>query len=382
MSDYPATIVDRPPPLYGANDYTGNCILYVAYREYLAAAKPYEVRLETVSEPGGKSRCITVADWWLPTLQQGPTHVFAELLGSHPSAHSCFKREDQAWNALRNLSKIGHEKINEGFAFLTSDFTSATDTVPFYLVESVVRIMLEETGLIKRYSFLLDLIGTRRVTRRQRRWVKGEPTAKTLSVDTYDSTRGIMMGEPLSKIVLVLSILALEEYTYSKHLNLRYDREYGTRDAAWRAFHIGGDDHLAYGPLAYLQSLALGAEEIGYIPSKGKHYLSRSAVPYTEKLLLLKGSRINYTQGEINNYPPDSVWIDSIKMRLISPFTTVVDSRDDRNIAIGKARALSRTAMYFRPNTYSERTYRLALNRFKIRFAGYVRSPIPQGMKT
>jgi len=361
------SLVDRPAPMRGVGSFTGNMIFYCAWMKYeeFKESDSYapRVRMVTISEPGGKVRAITAAPWWLPTLMQPYTHVWADLLARHPSAHSVFRRQDQAWQALKVFQKIKHRTINDGFAFLSSDFKSATDNIPFEVSKTLLRVLEEET-MSHLTPWASNLVGPR---------VIDLPNG-----DVINSSRGILMGEPFSKICLILSVLCAEEMAFSRHIGLALDRTW-TPTTRWRAFHIGGDDHIAYGPLAYLRSLTDICKAIGFVISPSKHIVSRTAVTYTEKVFFFKGRIINMPLSEVNSRIEESLFCDSIKVRLLSPFSTVMDSRDDRNVAIGKARSLSASIQWL-SGKYFEPLARYAVRRFQIRFADYVPSTMRRTM--
>jgi len=360
MTPMEKTIVDRPPPLYGMGPSTGLMTYYTAWRCMIIAIEkePPLVRQETVREPGGKARIITASSWWLPILQQPYVHGIGEILAYHPSAHSVFKRQDQAWQALKNFQKLRIAKLPLGYAVLSSDFKSATDSIPFEVQKVCLEELNEQFGT-KRSAFLEDLIGTRIILNEKR-------------MRLFKSTRGILMGEPLSKIILVLSILGSEEYVYSDYVRESPWRTYTKKIAPWRCFHIGGDDHIAVGPLTYLKRLTKFAKSIGFIVSPSKHIMSRTAVTYTEKMLYFKGKILNLPIGEVNRRIDESIFVDSIKTRLLSPFVKALESRDDRNSAIGKAKSLSRSIQWFPLGGRLEKTARYAVERFRARFRTFI----------
>lgn len=177
------------------------------------------------------------------------------------------------------------------------------------------------------------------------------------------------MGEPLSKICLVLLGLAMEEIAFSEYMGIPLSRTW-TKPCKWRALHLGGDDHLAPGPLSYLKSITSNHRLFGSKISPTKHRISRKYIVYTEKILRIENTVLNRRADQVDRNPEDSTFIDSVKVRLLSPFTKATDSQNDRNIAIGKIRGISATLQYF-----SNREIRRSVfDRAVYRFAGYLPS--------
>jgi hypothetical protein len=258
------------------------------------------------------------------------------------------------------------EKIkatDPSFAWLHSDFTSATDAVPHVVSRIVLETLFDEFGLIDRHSFLLRTLGPREIH---------------IGKEKFLSQRGILMGEPFSKIVLITTVLAAEEIVFSEHFNLSLERQYTKSQLlTWRAFHVGGDDHKVYGPITYLKRLTEFNRSIGYLISEnsGKHIMTRHAGLYTEKMFFYHGKDPTIPVSQINYKIDESIFVDSIKLRLLSPFSKPIDARGDRNIAIGKAKQLTRTIRWLDPKGPLGTIARNAVTRFTIRFANYIPRP-------
>jgi len=90
---------------------------------------------------------------------------------------------------------------------------------------------------------------------------------------------------------------------------------------------------------------------------------------YTEKILLWEGTRLN--EPVTASSSARSPFIDSVKIRLLSPFTKATDSANDKNIAIGKCKGLSRTLEYFE-NRSMKRTI---IDRAQYKFRDFVKGP-------
>jgi len=349
--------VDRGARLRGCNEYTGEMIFTVAfikYEEHCKDGKPIPIRQATVSEPGGKARIVTTGPWWLAVIQQPLCHGLRELLGFHPSAHSCLLRCDQAWQSLHVLSNAKDSELAQDEYVLSSDLKEATDAIPHDVGRTMLRALLEQIGATE-WLWIVDLIGPR--------------TVFAEDGDVFLLKRGVMMGEPLSKILLVLLGLTMEEIAFSEYTGKKLSRKF-TIDTKWRSFHLGGDDHLARGPLAYLKGITANHRLYGSIISPTKHRLSKIFVVYTEKLLVFRGRVANMPVNIVNDNIEKSVFIDSIKIRLLSPFTKATDTMNDKNVAIGKCIGLASTFKWFSDKPLM----RLVFDRAQYRFRDFIAS--------
>jgi len=94
---------------------------------------------------------------------------------------------------------------------------------------------------------------------------------------------------------------------------------------------------------------------------------------------MLRERDFSITPRQINNssdFYEKSVWVDSIKVRLLSPLSKSMDVEDDRNIAIGKARSLSRSLEWLNPDFFANAWCDMVLARFSQRMYPYLPKPI------
>jgi hypothetical protein len=277
--------------------------------------------------------------------------MISEFLSAYPPLISVFKRQDQAWFAFKRLTQLGREELGDLYG-LASDFSEATDRVPFDLITDTYKIFAE----VLEFSFesIEHLLGPRHVH---------------LKDSSFISSRGIMMGEPFSQILLVSSVAAAEEMAFASYYKVSH-----WRALSWsytRCFHIGGDDHFAVGPLTYLISLTEKCHNLGYATSKTKHGYSQVGVCYTERVIIFyPGIQINIKASEDGqpSWHDRSPFCDSIKVRLLSPFTRTIEVREDHNSAIGKAKSLAALIKYSSSNTFLEEIGRTAVARLFVRF--------------
>jgi len=341
---------------------------------------PIPARTLCVPEPGGKSRVVTTSLWWVTILQQPGGHLLKELLKLHPSAESGMERTDQAWNYIPLIRRVTDPK--DEYALLSSDLSEATDAIVPKVILSIAEGFLE--GIGHKGNPLLRL-GLSLVTSERLIFMASKMFVKK---------RGILMGEPMTKGLLCLYNLAVEENAIREYLfydvSLRgcdhLGRESPKPEAlvecyskpvqvTWRAFHVGGDDHLAYGPLDYLRKITETHICWGSKISKDKHAISGLAVKYCEKVLALKGRDLKLSEWDINSSSEKyerSVWVDSIKVRLLSPISKSIEVQNDRNIAIGKAISLGRTLRWLNPDYFPHKWVVAVRERFFKRMKAYL----------
>jgi hypothetical protein len=322
--------------------------------------EPIPARSICVPEPGGKSRIVTTTTWWNIILQQPTGHVLKKVLERHPSAVAGLQRADQAWLYIDLLRKA---TVYDDCYFLSSDLEEATDATPQALIEPLVRGFCAGFGLAGPYiDIALNLAKSDRYV-----FVDSEDLV-------FTKKRGALMGEPLTKAILTILNLSCEEAAIRDYLMMdRYD---GPVQVPWRAFAVGGDDHIAVGPRDYLERITRNHIAWGSKISKTKHAISRVAVRYCEKVLYLKeGTNFKIPSRLINesleNYE-SSCFVDSVKIRLLSPISKSMEVQNDRNIAIGKAKSLGRTLRWLNPSIFDRKWVEMVRQRFVRRMKHYL----------
>jgi len=262
-------------------------------------------------------------------------------------------RADQCWQSLRCFERRISPTLEENEYVLSSDLKSATDAIPHAVCRWLVNGFTEGYGDPK-WDFLIPLIRERSVL------------CEDGSIHTLQ--RGVMMGEPLSKICLVLLGLVTEEIAFSDYTGQSLTR-LNTVTTPWRCYHLGGDDHLATGPKGYLRSITALHKQLGSIISKPKHRMSKLLVVYTEKVLFFRDRTLNKSVCDVQRNPEDSIFVDSLKLRLFSPFTKATDTQNDKNVAIGKVKGVTRTLQYI-SDIWLKRT---AVERLRYKFRDFIK---------
>lgn len=324
-------LIEGQPRMAGLDEYAGIQIMYCAWKE---RDKTPFVRAEVVPEMGNKARHVTVSAYWLNILQAPLGHALIEALKWHPSCFSSFHREDQAWEAAKQLCRA-KQPLGPNEYILSSDLKDATNAQQWLLSKVMLRAFAQGYGFhISPYVDLaIETLGPRLV--------------QTHDDDIILSNVGIMMGEPLAKPSLTLLNLCIEElafleYTHSTDL-LETADDSPDPHKVWRCFHVGGDDHLARGPLPYLERITELHRLCGSHIDPGKHGYSRVCVKYTERVLDLRNLQREKPLDVDHSDYSRSVIVDTIKVRLLERGLSTEQRKDNKNVAIGKAKQLGKT---------------------------------------
>jgi hypothetical protein len=310
------------------------------------------LRVLTITEPGSKARIVTTGPWWVYVLQQPLAHVSRGFLGSHPSCEAGMMRTDQAWQYLHMLEKV-KDFLPGDFEVLSSDLKSATDTICPKLATSLLRGFFDGLG----YTSPLVEVNLRLLS--NPRLCISE---KIQSI--WRTYRGVFMGEPLAKTILTLAVTSAEEIALRRFLKIGFDKPI---QVPWRAFADAGDDHIASGPVPYLDEIGSTLIEGGMIISSDKHARSRLAVRFCEKVLDIRNIKNPWSVSTINDSNETyqaSPFVDSIKVRLLSPCSKSNESFNDRNTAVGKGKSLGRTLRWLSPSVFPHKWIRMVRDRF------------------
>lgn len=338
----------------GFDEVIGNQILVVAYLDYVDWSKTglgIPCRTLTVPEPGFKARIVTTGPYWLNVLQQGLSHVMKDVLSAHPSVKSSLMKTDQAWQSLYLMSNKEYPKE---FLVLSSDLKEATDHIPKVIALQIFMGFIRGSGI---RSNLIEVC--RHLLEMERTFISPIGVSER-------QFRGVMMGEPLTKVILTILNLVVEEYAMRTYLRVNFGTSF-YESPKWRTYHIGGDDHLAVGPREYLEQITFCHSLLGSKISVGKHGISRIAVKYTEKVLDIRNIYKPFDVRKINDSTESyesSPFVDSIKVRLLSPTSKSTEVSSDRNIAIGKGLSLGRTLKWLNRDHFPTKWVRMVRNRF------------------
>jgi hypothetical protein len=340
----------------GFDDAIGEQILaasYVAMQQEMQGVSMIPLRVLTITEPGCKARIVTTGPWWLYVLQQSQAHVTRAFLAAHPSAESGLMRTDQAWQYLYQICKA-RNFFKDSFACLSSDLTSATDAIPREVAKHLLKGFIDGIGYTgPLIDIAISLVSLDRLCLVEQ------------NGRSFRAIRGVFMGEPLAKTILTLLNLSCEEIAIRNFLKVDFKTPVGV---SWRCFSVAGDDHIAIGPKGYLEEITRTHIRAGSLISPDKHGISNVIVRYCEKILDIRNIKnLSWTPRNINDSPElymESPFVDSIKIRLLSPCSKSHENFNDRNTAIGKAKSLSNTLRWLHRPHFSKKWVAMVRDRF------------------
>jgi hypothetical protein len=348
--------------IIGFDSVSGKQILYCAWKDMEDIPT---IRTSIVPEQGNKARIITVGPYWVNILFSPLAHFLKEKVRWHPSVFSSFTRANQAWEGLTTIW-TGRRVDN----VLSSDLKNATNAIPhktaIALLEGFMEGLQLEVGPYR--QLVLNLIGHRRVITPNR---------------LITAVRGIFMGEAIAKIVLTLLSLSVEELSYMEEMNKSIHSEGPAPPSNWRRVHIGGDDHIACGPISYFKRITENFLKSGSQISPNKHGYSKRLVRYIETLISVGECNTSSYKEWLNigwkkRMQVQTPFIDAIKMRLLSSGQSTGTKRCEKNVAFGKAKLLMTTLKKIKdiyPNGHYRRIRDLFLIRMKIFIPSKITSP-------
>jgi hypothetical protein len=158
------------------------------------------VRVSLVSELG-KYRGITVSHLAHSVLLHVASHVLLEFIKEVPSSRSGVSAANHAWNFFKHLS---HKNPAASFIFgdkdsyvFSTDWENATDYCDHAVAQGMINRIMDILGFPKWYrqTVCFALCAPRQVE-----FIDEE----TNLLERYFTTRGVLMGDPVTKVVLHL----------------------------------------------------------------------------------------------------------------------------------------------------------------------------------
>jgi hypothetical protein len=160
------------------------------------------VRISLVAELG-KYRAITVAHLAHAMLLHVLSHVLLEYISAIPSSRSGVGASNHAWNFFKRLSHknpVGNFIFDEDVYLFSTDWEEATDWMDHLVSQLIVNRLCFSVGIPTWYRQIsvFALCAPRQVE-------EFDPEEKLLS--RYFTTRGELMGDPVTKVILHLAHL-------------------------------------------------------------------------------------------------------------------------------------------------------------------------------
>jgi len=206
------------------NSNVGDMIFHWACDQFKDRKKIYEhnvmsVRISLVAELG-KYRGITVSHLAHSVLLHVASHVLLEYLKEYPSSRSGISAANHAWNFFKLLS---HKNPTANFIFgdkdsyvFSTDWEQATDYCDHAVAQGMINRIMHRLGFPTWYrqTVCFALCAPRQVE-----FVDEE----THQLEMYYSTRGVLMGDPVTKVILHLYHI-VTRYAVRKTLDLAVKR--------------------------------------------------------------------------------------------------------------------------------------------------------------
>jgi hypothetical protein len=160
------------------------------------------VRVSLVAELG-KYRAITVAHLAHAVLLHVLSHVLLEYISAIPSSRSGVGAANHAWNFFKRLSHknpVGNFIFDEDSYLFSTDWEEATDWMDHLISQLMINRLCNCVGIPTWYrqTSVFALCAPRQVE-------EIDPDDKILS--RYFTTRGELMGDPVTKVILHLAHL-------------------------------------------------------------------------------------------------------------------------------------------------------------------------------
>lgn len=316
-------------------------------------------KLIIIGEPGCKIRPLTASETWAYLYMVPAMHLLKEAVECLPGARIGLTEHDNLWrfgtSYKNHYSPEIYSKVIPEF-ISSSDLSSATDKFGHRLASSLLKGLVWDSdasqGTKAYMAAAIELCcSPRRVhykaTNRLARKLVGKipqvDYADSRNVIAFTSQCGVMMGDPITKVILTASSMAswvctqagfnhLREVNFEEYMRRTYINRHLIYKTPGASFACAGDDHTAVGserdvrrPPEFLQSMNL---EISW----NKYCISRKYVSYCQAF----GYAPRFDIG---------IHRDTIKVRLLNEFRKQGghDSYEEPDPLVGKARDLERS---------------------------------------
>jgi len=337
---------------------------------------PLKAKLIIITEPGGKIRPLTSGETWAYVYMIPAMHMLKEAVECLPGARVGLNESDGLWRFGNSYERhFGEDKdVNNIPEFISSsDLTSATDRADHQVCRDLmhgIATELNESGS-NLVSYLLEAIdlccSPRQVTYKLkgqalRRLIKGlkekeVPFTRDGKSITFTTSTGVMMGDPITKVILTASSMGayyatingfrkLSDVSYVKykrntqsHTVRRGPRKGHVFGPGRKMFACAGDDHVMLGTLKEVLMPPRFLESMGYEISWEKYRISRRFVHYCQDFGLTPRLKLG-------------IKIDNVKLRLLNQFQKMGSHGNFEfpDPLIGKAKGLEREFKFLEEN--------------------------------
>jgi len=352
---------------------------YQEYNEWKRSGSPaLPIDPIPISEPGVKARIATKSMIWINLFLSPASHFIKDCMLQIPGCRVGLQGSDHAWNYEASWARHRDKWKEEQCTHIsTSDLTAATDYLDFDLAKSGMKAFLDgalpDLGPARQYlddaidlncspRLLLELpsafkkkggIRNKRVYKTYVRFGSKVETEFRGQIYTGCPTvRGVLMGEPLTKMILSLFSICAERSARANPGRLTSNiRDFYTTRYARSHYACAGDDHVGLGNLRYLSSIPKNLEAWSGVISWDKYCISKFGAHYCQNFLAKPGPGPRYALRPQNSLAKAGIAlpvsrpkykIDHIMLRLLSDRRKVGSAVfEETNPFPGKAKQLS-----------------------------------------
>jgi hypothetical protein len=349
------------------------------YKDWVAKGSlPLPVDPVPISEPGVKARIATKSLIWINLYLSPASHFIKDTMLGIPGCRTGLKGSDHAWNFEASFGRHANQ-WKEIESISTSDLTAATDWLEHDMGRRAMKAFLSgrfnESDKTDYLHKAIDLVcsprlivalpscfkkkgGVRntKIYRKYQRVSHIDYLFEPIDVEHdgtsyrgYVTQRGILMGEPLTKMILSLMSIAAERAARAGPTLTPLLSDYSRSQRKLHQYACAGDDHIGIGKTSYLKMipefLQSWSGEISWdkycISSYGAHYCQDFLIkPEPGPRYALRSLSHLARQGALAAGPKFK--LDHVMLRLFSDRRKVGSAVfEETNPFPGKAKALT-----------------------------------------
>jgi hypothetical protein len=346
----------------------------IKYRNWIAnGKKPLPVDPVPISEPGVKARIATKSLIWINLYLSPASHLIKDVMLTIPGCRVGLKGSDHAWNFEASFGRHS-SSWKEIESISTSDLTAATDWLEHDMASSSMKAFLDgrfsEHPARNYLHNAINLVCSPRLiiekpacfnlkggVRNPKIYRKFKTSSDSLSVEHenkfykgYVTKRGILMGEPLTKMILSLLSIAAERSARANSSTTNPSlSDFMRSRRTLHQYACAGDDHIGLGKTSYLKQIPLVLQYWSGEISWDKYCISHYGAHYCQDFLIKPQPGPNYAlrklselarQGRLVERPKYK--LDHIWLRLFSDRRKVGSAVfEETNPFPGKSKALT-----------------------------------------
>jgi len=353
-----------------------------------------KAKLIIISEPGGKIRPLTSGETWAYLYMVPAMHMLSEAMQVLPGARVGLADSDNLYRAGRSYKRhLDQRRERNRNARVpkyisSSDLTSATDNARWATSRSLLAGFIDATAPDEVKDYLNDAVDlccsarmvTYKTTRSQAKKiapkVEGEGLHRTKGVITFTTVTGVMMGDPITKVILTASSMAawycscqgfddvskvtVVEYNRRKRMFPKTREKNNLPDLEGVFFTCAGDDHIVIGDANLCKRVPVFLESMGFEISWPKYRISDRYVHFCQDFGVVPTMKA-------------SIKIDTIRLRLLNEFRKMGSHKnfEHPDTLVGKAKLLEKFDEYLLED------YKKKPSREKMDKINFVREAIP-----